>query len=153
MDIHHAVIVRNHPPDRLFAALTQQDELAIWMDAPTVAQPQVGSMIEFQYDQGKRTLKVEVIGLEPGRLVQWRVRQAPWTNEPMDQVVTWTLSNYESSTLVDFCMTGWLEGDENYASVSYKWAVFMLRLRIYLGDAREIATLFSKAENTSPGQA
>lgn len=152
METHLAMIVRDQSPDRLFAALTQQSELAVWMDAPTLARPEVGAMLEFQYDQGKRTLKLEVIALEAGRLVQWRMRQVPWTSEPVDQVVTWTLTPYESSTLVDFRMEGWQEGDENYASASYKWAMFMVRLKVYLGDRREIATLLPKEENTSSAQ-
>lgn len=152
MDMHHAMIVRDNRPDRLFAALTQQSELAVWMDAPTLARPEVGAMLEFHYDQGKRTLKLEVMALEAGRLVQWRVHQPVWTNEPVDQVITWTLSPYESSTLVDLCMTGWPQDDDTYASVSYKWASFMMRLKIYLGDNREIATFLPQAENRSPEQ-
>lgn len=152
MDIHHAMIVRNNLPERLFVALTQQSELSVWMDAPTLARPEVGAILEFHYDGGKRTLKLEVTALDPGRVVQWQVRQPVWTNEPVDQVITWTLSPYESSTLVDFRMTGWREDDDTYASVSYKWTMFMLRLRIYLGDTREIATFLAKAENRSPEQ-
>ncbi len=36
-------------------------------------------------------------------------------------------------------MAGWPQDDDAYASVSYKWALFMVRLKIYLGDTREIA--------------
>jgi hypothetical protein len=37
-------------------------------------------------------------------------------------------------------MEGWPQDDDVYASVSYKWASFMMRLKIYMGDTREIAT-------------
>jgi len=37
MDIHHACIIRDQPLDRVYNALTQPQELEIWMDAPTVA--------------------------------------------------------------------------------------------------------------------
>jgi hypothetical protein len=37
-------------------------------------------------------------------------------------------------------MEGWPQDDDTYASVSYKWASFMVRLKIYIGDRREIAT-------------
>jgi hypothetical protein len=59
----------------------------------------------------------------------------------VDQVIIWTLIPYEGSTLVDFRMEGWPQDDDGYASVSYKWAVFMMRLKIYMGDTREIASL------------
>jgi hypothetical protein len=108
--------------------------------------PEVGSTIEFQYDEGQRTLKMEVIRLEAGQQVQWRVTQLVWPIEAADHVITWTLSPYESSTLVDFRMEGWPQDDDVYASVSYKWASFMVRLKIYMGDTREIATFLPAQE-------
>jgi uncharacterized protein YndB with AHSA1/START domain len=138
MDIHHATKVRNKS-DRVYEALTQQRELEIWMGAPTLARPEVGSTVEFQFDQGQRTLKMEIIRLEAGRLIRWRVIQPVWPIDAADQVITWTLIPYESSTLVDFRMEGWPQDDDIYASVSYKWASFMVRLKIYMGDTKEVA--------------
>ena len=142
MDIHHAMVVHTQP-DRLYEALTQSRDLAVWMDAPTVAQPEVGSTIEFHYDQGRRILKMEITALEAGKLVQWRVAQPFWLIEATEQLVTWRLLPFEGSTLVDFRMEGWQQDDDIYASVSYKWAMFMVRLKIALGDTRELATLLS----------
>lgn len=51
MDIHHAMMVHNES-ERLYEAITQQSDLGVWMGAPTLARPEVGSTIEFQYDQG-----------------------------------------------------------------------------------------------------
>jgi len=51
VDIHHAMIIRNRP-ERLYQALTQLQELQVWMDAPFAGNSEVGSTIEFQYDQG-----------------------------------------------------------------------------------------------------
>src|SRR5690348_9177530 len=118
MDIHHAMIVRNKP-ERLYEALTWPEDLSIWMDAPALARVEVGSTIEFQYDQGQRTLEMEITRLEAGRLVQWRVVQPMWPGDAIElkQPITWTLTPYESSTLVDFRMQGWREDDEAYASV------------------------------------
>ena len=65
MDIHHGMMVRNIKPERLYEALTRQDDLAIWMGASTLAQPDVGSMIEFQFDQGKFMMKGEVFVYQP----------------------------------------------------------------------------------------
>ena len=149
MDIHHAMAVRNQP-DRLYEALTQPHDLAVWMGAPTLARPEVGSVIEFQFDEGQRILKVEITDLEAGKLVQWRVTQPVWPMvEATEQIVTWTLSSFHGSTLVDLRMTGWPQDDDTYASVSYKWALFMVRLKIYLGDTREIATFLPQAEKQS----
>ena len=160
MDIHHAMMVRNKP-ERLYAALTQRDDLEIWMGAPTLARPEVGSVVEFQFDQGQRNLRVEVTRLEAGKQVCWRVIQPVWPVESgaaaADQTITWTMIPYQGSTLVDFRMEGWLQDDDSYASVSYKWASFMVRLKIYMGDTRELATFLPggdheiTANRTVPG--
>lgn len=137
MDIHHAMMVRT-TPDRLYAALTQPRDLEVWMGAPTIARPEVGAVVEFHFDGGQRVLKVEVTRLQAGKLVEWRVLQPVWPIEPTEQIIIWTLSPYEDLTLVDFRMRGWPQDDDVYASVSYKQASFMMRLKIHLGDTREI---------------
>src|SRR5215510_3665066 len=117
MDIHHGMAVRGATPERLFEALTRQDDLAIWMGASTQARPGVGSIIEFQFDQGKFLMQMEVIRLEAGSLVQWRQIRPVWQTvsgvSMPDQMITWTLSTpWEGGTLVDFRMGDLLEDDE-----------------------------------------
>ena len=141
MDIHHAMMVHNKP-ERLYQAFTHQHDLEIWMDAPTIARPEVGSTIEFQYDQGQRTLKMEILQLEENKQVKWRVLTPFWSDDLVDQLVVWTLTPYEGSTLVDFRMDGWPQDNDVYASASYKWAMFMVRLKIHMRDTREVASLF-----------
>jgi uncharacterized protein YndB with AHSA1/START domain len=146
MDIHQAMMVRTNP-HRLYEALTQQRDLEVWMGAPTIAQPEVGAVVEFHFDQGQRILKVEIIRLEAAKQVQWRIVQPVWPIEPTEQIITWTLSPYDAHfTEVDFRMTGWPQDDDVYASVSYKQASFMMRLKIYLGDTREIGTFLPATE-------
>jgi len=136
MNIHHAMIVRCLQ-DRVYEALTRQDELAIWMGVPNQAQPHVGYQIEFHYAGGQRIFAVEITRLDPGKQVQWRIIQPIWETQAVNQMVTWTLEPYENSTLVDCIMDGWPAEDEAYPSVSFKWATFMMRLKIFLGDLRE----------------
>lgn len=139
MDIHHQMIIHNQP-DRVYAALTRASDLEVWMGGPASARPEVGAAIEIQYDRGMRSLKLEVTHLEPGR-VDWKVIQPMWPmDSAVEQRVTWTLEPYEVNTLVDFRMTGWPQDDGVLGSVSYKWATFMLRLKVYLGDTRDITT-------------
>ena len=146
MDIHHGMAVRAAEPARLYKALTRQDDLAVWMGVPTLAQPEVGSFLEFRINQGKSIMQMEVIRLEQDSLVQWRQIRPIWqtsTEVSMpDQIITWTLSTpWESGTLVDFRMGGWLEDGEAYSSNSFKWASLMLRLRVYMGDTRDVTDL------------
>lgn len=137
MDIHHEMIIHN-TPGRVYEALTQASDISIWMGAPVTGKAQVGEVIAIQFD--KRTMKLKITALEAVRRVQWRVIEPMWPVEGIDQeqVVTWTLEPYEENTLVSLRMEGWPRDDGVYASVSYKWASFMMRLKVYLGDTREI---------------
>jgi uncharacterized protein YndB with AHSA1/START domain len=137
MDIHHEMIVHN-TPERVYGALTQTEHLSVWLGAPVAGQAEVGAVIAIQFE--RRTMKLEITVLEAGRRVQWRVLEPMWPMEGIDQaqLVTWTLEPYEVNTLVSFRMEGWPRDDGVYASVSYKWASFMMRLKVYLGDTREI---------------
>ena len=148
IEIHHAMIIRTVLPDKGYDALTQAHHLEMWMDAPTRSQPELGTTVEFHFDQGQRSLKMEITRLEEGKLVQWRVLEPIWPINQIEQTITWTLTPYESSTLVDFHMAGWPEDNEIFASVSYKWALFMTRLKLYMGDTRELVTLLPVIERT-----
>ncbi len=151
MDIHHAMIVHNQP-NRLYQALTQPTDLEVWLGAPVIAKPEVGSMIEVLYGQGQtpsRALKLEITHLEVEKLVQWKVIQPMWPIEGADQFITWTLTPFEENTLIDFRLGGWLRDDDVFASVSYKWAAFMLRLKVYMGDTRDIATPMGEMKSTA----
>jgi len=74
------------------------------------------------------------------------VVQPMWPRVETEQTILWELTPYETSTLVDFRMQGWPQDDDIYASVSYKWAQFMLRLKVYLGDMREMSGLLPERE-------
>lgn len=139
MVIHHAMVVHTQPR-RLYEALIEPRDLAVWMGAPTVAEPNVGSVIEVHHDQGQRVLKMAITDLEDSKLVRWRVVQPVWPSDAAEHLITWTLQPFHGSTLVDFRMDGWPRDDDTYASVSYKWASFMVRLKLYLGDMREMTT-------------
>ena len=146
MDIHHGMAVRGAEPERLYKALTRQDDLAIWMGVPTLARPEAGSFVEFRINQGKSIMQMEVIRLEADSLVQWRQIRPIWQTvsgvSMPDQIITWTLSTpWESGTLVDFRMADWLEDEEPYSSNSFKWASLMVRLRVYMGDTRDVINL------------
>lgn len=135
--IHHEMIIHS-TPRRVYDALTNLSDLQVWFGAPVTGRSEVGEQIEIQFDRG--TMKLRVIELEPERLVRWLVLQPMWPMDGIDleQVITWQLEPYEANTLVSLRMSGWPRDDGVYASVSYKWASFMFRLKVYLGDTREI---------------
>ena len=145
MDIHHAMVIHTQP-HRVFAALTQPAHLATWMDAPTITYHEADALLELHYDQGQRSLKLFVSDRQDTGRVQWRVVQPIWPPQPEEQCMTWTFQPFHGSTLVDMRLDGWLQDDDIYASVSYKLASFMVRLKLYLGDMRELHTLLERGQ-------
>ncbi len=147
MNIHHANMIHNASPARVYEGLTHSSDLEKWWGAPVTARAETGSMIEIRFDQGQRVLKFEITRLEESKRVQWRVNRPVWPmEEGIEQVVTWTLQPYETSTLLDLRMDGWPQDDDVYASVSYKFAMYMFKLKVYLGDTREIEPILPMVE-------
>jgi uncharacterized protein YndB with AHSA1/START domain len=147
MNIHHANMIHKVSPQRVYEALIQPSDLEKWWGVPTTARAEAGSTFEFKFPGQQRGLKFEILRLEPGKLVQWRVIQPVWPVEPgMEQVVTWTLEPFETSTLVDLRVEGWPQDDGVYASVSYKFATYMFKLKVALGDTREIEPILPLLE-------
>jgi uncharacterized protein YndB with AHSA1/START domain len=147
MDIHHQGLIRNISPVSVYAALTQPDDLGVWWGAQVITRPEVDSTLEMKFGGGQRVLKCDIVRLEEGKLVQWRVTQPVWQIDPgTEQIITWTLQPYETSTIVDLRMDGWPQDSESYAQTSYKLATFLFRLKVFLGDTREIDAIITLSQ-------
>jgi uncharacterized protein YndB with AHSA1/START domain len=57
-------------PQRVWNALTQQDELACWWTEDLSVKPEVGSLAEFRLSQGRFIILFEVAELEEGSKVR-----------------------------------------------------------------------------------
>jgi uncharacterized protein YndB with AHSA1/START domain len=125
MDIHHANMIHNTPPEKVYEALTQPSELEKWWGAPATARAEVGSTFEFHFPGQQHGLKFEILRLEPGKLVQWRVIRPVWPMKPgIEQVVTWTLEPFETSTLLDLRVEGWPQDDWRNSRLVLEHIVF-----------------------------
>lgn len=134
----NGLILDHRLPDAGVDRNTSDDEMDILWEFSLPLHATVSSMnITYNHIIGQRIFAVEITRLDPGKQVQWRIVQPIWETEAVNQKVTWTLEPYENSTLVDCVMNGWSADDEAYPSVSFKWATFMMRLKIFLGDLRE----------------
>ena len=69
-------------PENVFNAITNQDELAQWWTNQVTAEPKVGSIAEFTFDKRAVVFKMEIIELNAGKQVYWKVRSGPphWLN-------------------------------------------------------------------------
>jgi uncharacterized protein YndB with AHSA1/START domain len=83
-------------PERVFNALTQQDEIARWWANEARVKPEVGSLGEFRFRPPAGVLQFEVAKLDQDKKVSWISRQGPpqWAGTS----VTWQLEPVQNRT-------------------------------------------------------
>ncbi|HEX2913150.1 MAG TPA: SRPBCC domain-containing protein [Chloroflexia bacterium] len=128
-DILHEVVIEAEP-DKVYAALTEQESLARWWTRQATAEPEVGSVDQFVFNGGRFTIKMEITELEQGKKVAWKVRQgAPhWQGTQ----VSWQLTPVEHGTSLLFGHLGFASTDGSFPSTSYTWATYITSLKAYL---------------------
>ena len=97
-------------PERVFNALTQQDEIARWWADEARVKPEVGSLGEFRFRPPAGVLQFEVAELGQDEKVRWISRQGPpqWAGTS----VTWRLTLVQNGTKVVFTHDGFAQVDE-----------------------------------------
>lgn len=129
--ILHETIMRVSA-DKLFKALTEQDGLRAWLTPEAIVEPPPGTQVILPFDNGQRALTMEVVELIPERKVKWLMREGFGDWEQENDVLTWQLAPMERGTLIHFTHDGWTTTDGAFASVSFKWAWFMVNLKLYV---------------------
>ena len=129
-DIVHRVGIKS-PASRVFGALSTVEGIKAWWTRDTGGTSNVGGTIEFRFyaDDGsiKGEMHVDVVKLEPGTLVQWRVKSGP--PEWVGTEISFDLAEEDGMTIVIFGHRKWKEPGEFMAHCSMKWATFLLSLR------------------------
>jgi uncharacterized protein YndB with AHSA1/START domain len=117
-------------PQRVFAALTQQDDLAQWWTNDVRANPEVGSLAEFRFRQGVLVYQFEVAELVLGERVRWVLRHGPdhWVGTS----ITWQLMPEEPGTTVVFTQDGFAQADALLARTIVEWNFYLDSLKAYL---------------------
>jgi uncharacterized protein YndB with AHSA1/START domain len=132
------------PPEAVFRALTDADELPRWFPSAAESDPRTGGRFSyrFQFDDASRNHTYageyeDVIAVE-------RVRY-PWRGELGETTVELRLAPADGATQVTLSHTGWGEGEEWDAARAMHeegWAFFLANLKTYLErgeDARASA--------------
>jgi uncharacterized protein YndB with AHSA1/START domain len=117
-------------PQRVFRALTQQDEIVQWWSDEARVQPEVGSLGEFRFRPPAGVLQFEVAELDQDENVHWISRQGPphWAGTS----VTWQLEPAPNGTKVVFTHEGFVKKDEAYEQTRGNWDYFLASLKSYL---------------------
>ena len=119
-------------PERVWGALTQQDEIARWWTNDLSVTPEVGSLAEFRFSQGTFVIQFEVAELEQDEEVRWISRQGPSTGHWVGTSVTWHLEPVSNGTRVAFNHCGFAQVDRRYEITRAWWEHFLTSLKSYL---------------------
>lgn len=118
-------------PERVFSALTQQDEIARWWTDDLSVKPEAGSPAEFRFRQRAFVLQLEIAELDANKTVSWLSRQNPagWSNTR----VTWQLTpTANGGTELVFTHDGFVPGSPEAQQVNGIWEYFLGSLKSYL---------------------
>jgi len=134
IDIIHRVGIKA-PAAKVYNAVATVDGVAGWWTKETTGESKVGGVITVRFrDHGAETEKgrmdLDVVKLNPGKEVHWRVSAGP--PEWIGTDVTFTLAQEGEYTVLLFGHRNWREAVEFMAHCSMKWATFLLSLREYV---------------------
>ena len=124
-DILHRVGVEHSSPQRVYDALSTLDGLSGWWAEKTTGDTEPGGVIEFRFGPGG--IDMEVVELDPGRLVRWEVVGGP--EEWIGTEVRFDIRQDGDWTIVLFRHEGWREPVEFMSHCSTKWATYLVSLK------------------------
>jgi uncharacterized protein YndB with AHSA1/START domain len=120
------------PPKRVWAALTQPDEIGHWWTNDLNITPEEGSIAEFRFGEwGDFVLRFEVAELDQNKKIHWIHRLSPaaqWAGTD----ITWQLTATHYGTTLVFTHAGFAQADEIYEQARGNWAYFLDSLKSYL---------------------
>ena len=129
-DIVHEVIIEGAPA-KVYAALTEQDDLRAWWTERATASPEVGSEAVFPFEGGMIVFKMKVEELDPGSRVAWAAVDSPVPGWP-GTTVTYDLSTDDAGTRLLFGHRGWPSIEGAFPSINYAWAGYLQSLKAYV---------------------
>ncbi|WP_276088274.1 SRPBCC domain-containing protein [Pedobacter sp. JY14-1] len=114
------------PVETVYHAITTQEGLSGWWTPDTTAKPETGSVMRFGFGPDYYK-EIEVTGLKPYSLVQWRCIKAfeDWIGTTM----TFELEPHQKGCALLFHHDGWEAYTPGFASCSFDWALFFRSLK------------------------
>lgn len=118
-------------PEQVFQALTTSEGITGWWSNHVTTEPKVGSITEVSFENGG-VFHLEVIDLEVGKKVHWRVRLSPHDWE--GSTITWDLTPIPQGSSLLFGQHNLFVGPSGYSIEETRagWQYFLQSLKSYL---------------------
>jgi uncharacterized protein YndB with AHSA1/START domain len=117
-------------PEKVYNALTQPKEIALWWTDDLSAQPKASSLAEFRFSfsGGHFVVQVEIAELDPNKKVYWVGKKGLGFEAT---TITWKLTSVENGTNLVFTQDGYAQADALYQQTSGIWDYFFSSLTAY----------------------
>jgi uncharacterized protein YndB with AHSA1/START domain len=131
-DILHAVEIHADPATLFDTVATQRGQTAFWT-TDAIVEPTVGSLATFGFPGTAERMKMRILRLEPGKLVDWACEgdYPGWAGTRL----TWELRPAPGPGEISlmFRHAGFADdyADEQYAHVNWVWGQIVGRLKAY----------------------
>ncbi|HMD45880.1 MAG TPA: SRPBCC domain-containing protein [Acidimicrobiales bacterium] len=140
-DIRHRVGIAV-PPEQVFEALATTEGLSGWWTRDVRGDASLGGTLRFYFGRTEPGCVMDVVELEPNRLVTWRCVGGP--DEWVGTTLRFALSEGSGQTIILFTHADWAEPVEFLHHCSTRWAYFLLGLKAGLEGGK--ATPFPEDE-------
>lgn len=118
------------PPRKVFDALTTQQGLRGWWTADSKAEPKVGSVAEFGFDERSLVFRMRIDELEPGKRVKWSCvgDNEEWKGTELE----WTISKANGGSKLTLEHRDWRDVTEFCMSCNSTWGTLLYRLKDFI---------------------
>ena len=120
-DILHRIIIETSP-EKVYSALTEQDQLSAWWTKAKTA-PLTGSVASFYFGPNREhQVKMKITDLIPDKRVCWKCIDGPWVDTESFQ---FNIQADDRGSALHFCNLGWSDPNEFYMHCNSKWGFFL----------------------------
>ncbi len=128
-DIMHLVEI-HAPVERVYKALTTQEDIRNWWTRDTTIEPRIGATGEFGFADHQYVITVQVSNLQPPKHVEWKALSAgpAWTGT----TITFDVRPQGKDTVLAFAHRGFKEANDEYARPTTRWGYYLISLKQYL---------------------
>ena len=126
-DIRHLVEI-NSPANVVYRAVTEQAGLAAWWTPTCKAEPKVGAVLVFDFNDQYHN-EMRVTNLVPDRRAEWRCVVS--VDEWIATTITFDIQQQGDLTILRFSHAGWREATDFFAKCNYHWGYYMRSLKQY----------------------
>ncbi|MDQ3699221.1 MAG: SRPBCC domain-containing protein [Gemmatimonadota bacterium] len=127
-EIHHQLTI-HATPEAVYDALTRAEGLASWWTTDVVAEPRVGAVAEFGFNNRRTVFRMEITELRPSTSVRWRCvgGHPEWDGTE----IVFALTPAPEGTVLRLHHLRWQWRDGVLAQCSFDWARYLMSLRAY----------------------